>query len=131
MIPRYTPPEMGAIRSEEAKYQSWLDVEIYACEAWAQKGVIPKAAVKEIKKNARVDVARIEEIEAQTRHDIVAFTRQLAETIGPASEVGALWSDFKRCCRYSSRDPLVESNGFGPEKGRWDYCRLKSDGFRT
>ena len=86
MIPRYTPPEMAAIWNEEAKYQSWLDVEIYACETWAKKGVIPKSAVKEIKKNATVNVERIEEIEAQTRHDIVAFTRQLAETIGPASK---------------------------------------------
>ena len=86
MIPRYSMPDMAELWTEQTKFETWLEVEIYACEAWAERGVVPKAAVAEIKKKARVDVARIEEIDAITRHDVVAFTTQVAETIGEASK---------------------------------------------
>ena len=86
MIPRYTRPAMGEIWSEEAKYQTWLEVEVLACEAWAEMGKIPRKAVAEIRRKARIDIARILEIEAKIRHDLVAFTTQLAEAIGPASK---------------------------------------------
>jgi adenylosuccinate lyase len=86
MIERYTRPEMGRLWSEETKYQTWLEVEILACEAWAEMGKIPREAVAEIRQKARIDIARILEIESKIRHDVVAFTTQLAEVIGPASK---------------------------------------------
>jgi len=86
MIERYTRPEMGSLWSEETKYQTWLEVEILACEAWAEMGKIPREAVAEIRQKARLDIPRILEIESKIRHDVVAFTTQLAETIGPASK---------------------------------------------
>ncbi len=82
MIERYTRPEMGAIWTEQNKYQAWLEVEILACEAWAEIGDIPKEDVAKIRENASFDVNRILEIEQETRHDVVAFTRAVSETLG-------------------------------------------------
>lgn len=82
MIERYTRPEMGAIWTEQNKYQAWLEVEILACEAWAELGDIPKEDVVKIRENASFDVNRILEIEQETRHDVVAFTRAVSETLG-------------------------------------------------
>lgn len=82
MIDRYTREEMGAIWTEENKYKAWLEVEILACEAWAELGEIPKADVAAIRKNARFSVDRIYEIEQETRHDVVAFTRTVSESLG-------------------------------------------------
>ncbi|WP_088103331.1 adenylosuccinate lyase [Halalkalibacter urbisdiaboli] len=82
MIERYTRPEMGAIWTEENRYRAWLEVEIVACEAWSELGEIPKEDVEKIRKNASFDVNRILEIEEETRHDVVAFTRAVSETLG-------------------------------------------------
>ncbi|MFC5713904.1 adenylosuccinate lyase [Thalassorhabdus alkalitolerans] len=82
MIERYTRPEMGSIWTEENRYNAWLEVEIVACEAWAELGEIPKEDVKKIRENAGFNVNRIHEIEAETRHDVVAFTRAVSETLG-------------------------------------------------
>ena len=82
MIERYTRPEMGAIWTEENKYNAWLEVEILACEAWAEIGDIPKEDVVLLRKNASFSVDRILEIEQETRHDVVAFTRAVSETLG-------------------------------------------------
>lgn len=82
MIERYTRPEMGAIWTEENKYQAWLEVEILACEAWSELAVIPEDDVKKIRQNASFDVERILAIEEETRHDVVAFTRAVSETLG-------------------------------------------------
>jgi len=82
MIDRYTRPEMGAIWTEENRFKAWLEVEILACEAWSELGDIPKADVDKIRQNASFDVNRIQEIEAETRHDVVAFTRAVSETLG-------------------------------------------------
>jgi adenylosuccinate lyase len=82
MIERYTRPEIGAIWTDENKYKAWLEVEILACEAWAELGVIPKADVQMIRQNAKIQVERILEIEQETRHDVVAFTRAVSETLG-------------------------------------------------
>ncbi|EZP78371.1 adenylosuccinate lyase [Parageobacillus genomosp. 1] len=82
MIERYTRPEMGAIWTEENRFKAWLEVEILACEAWAELGVIPKEDVERIRQNASFDIARIKEIEEETRHDVVAFTRAVSETLG-------------------------------------------------
>src|SRR5258706_13913078 len=85
MIDRYTLPEMGALWSEESKFQKWLDVEIAVCEVHAEMGTIPREAVAEIKAHARFSVARINEIEKTTNHDVIAFTTNLAESIGEAA----------------------------------------------
>lgn len=82
MIERYTRPEMGAIWTEENRFKAWLEVEILACEAWAELGVIPKEDVEKIRKHASFDIQRIKEIEEETRHDVVAFTRAVSETLG-------------------------------------------------
>ena len=82
MIERYTREEMAKIWTEENRFDAWLEVEILASEAWAELGIIPKEEVKNIRPNARIDVDRIKEIEAETRHDVVAFTRQISETLG-------------------------------------------------
>ncbi|WEV45697.1 adenylosuccinate lyase [Streptococcaceae bacterium ESL0687] len=82
MLERYTRPEMGAIWTEENKYRAWLEVEILADEAWAELGEIPVEDVVKIRENADFDVNRILEIEKETRHDVVAFTRAVSETLG-------------------------------------------------
>ncbi|PJW16961.1 adenylosuccinate lyase [Geobacillus sp. WSUCF-018B] len=82
MIERYTRPEMGAIWTEENRFKAWLEVELLACEAWAELGVIPKEDVRRLRENASFDVNRIKEIEEETRHDVVAFTRAVSETLG-------------------------------------------------
>src|SRR5699024_4445826 len=82
MIDRYTREEMGAIWTEENKYQAWLEVEVFACEAWAEMGVIPEADIAKLKQNAAFDQERIYEIELETRHDVVAFTRAVSESLG-------------------------------------------------
>ena len=84
MIDRYTRPEMGAIWTEHAQYQAWLDVELAACWAWARAtDQIPMADVETLYANAGFDIDRIHAIEAETRHDVVAFTRAVSETLGP------------------------------------------------
>src|SRR2546430_15580038 len=85
MIDRYTLPEMGALWSEETKFQKWLDVEIAVCEVHAEMGTIPRDALEQIKSRAKFSVERINEIEKTTDHDVIAFTTNLAESIGEAS----------------------------------------------
>jgi adenylosuccinate lyase len=82
MIPRYTRPEMGRIWSEENGFQKWLDVEILAAEGLAKLGKVPKAAIARIRKKARFDVRRIRKIEAEVKHEIIAFLSSVAESIG-------------------------------------------------
>lgn len=82
MIERYTREEMGAIWSEQNKYEAWLEVELLACEAWAKLGVIPEEDVKLLREKAGFEINRIYEIEKETRHDVVAFTRAVSETLG-------------------------------------------------
>ena len=82
MIPRYSREAMAAIWSPENRYRKWLDIEILACEAMAQKGEIPSGALKNIKEKAAFDVARIEEIEKATKHDVIAFLTSVVEKVG-------------------------------------------------
>lgn len=82
MLERYSRPEMAAIWTEENKFDAWLKVEIFACEAWAQLGHIPMEDVEKLWKNASFNIDRIYEIEQETRHDVVAFTRAVSETCG-------------------------------------------------
>ncbi|MCZ4092765.1 adenylosuccinate lyase [Sinorhizobium psoraleae] len=88
MIPRYSRPEMVAIWSPETKFRIWFEIEAHACDALAEIGVIPKDAAKTIWEKggaATFDVARIDEIEAVTKHDVIAFLTHLAEFVGPDS----------------------------------------------
>ena len=86
MIPRYTRPEIAAIWSPETRFRIWFEIEAHAADAMAELGIIPKAAAATIwakGKNARFDIARIDEIERETKHDVVAFLTHLAEIVGP------------------------------------------------
>ncbi len=82
MLERYSRPEMSAIWTEENKFRAWLEVEICACEAWAELGVIPREDVVTLRANASFNIDRIYEIEQETRHDVIAFTRAVSETLG-------------------------------------------------
>ncbi len=96
LIERYTLPEMGRLWSEEAKFQSWLDVEIAACEANASLGRVPTEAMERIRAHARFEVPRILEIEAEVRHDVIAFLTNVNEYVGDAGRfihVGMTSSD--------------------------------------
>jgi adenylosuccinate lyase len=90
MIPRYTRPEMGAIWSEQRKYQTWLDVELAATDALASAGIVPAADAQTLRARASFDIARIEEIEQTTQHDVIAFTTAVAERAGES----ARWLHF-------------------------------------
>jgi adenylosuccinate lyase len=83
MIKRYTREAMGSIWREENKFRTWLLVEILACEGLAKIGQIPKRAAQNIRKKAEFSIERIEAIEAETKHDVIAFLTNVAETVGP------------------------------------------------
>jgi len=90
MIGRYTSPEMGRLWSDQRKYETWLQVETAAAEAMARAGIVPMEAARDIRERGRFDVARIEEIEQVTQHDVIAFTTAVAEYVGPS----ARWLHF-------------------------------------
>jgi adenylosuccinate lyase len=104
MIPRYSRPEMTRVWSPETRFRIWFEIEAYAAEAMAEIGAIPKAAAKAIREkgsNAKFDVARIDEIEKVTRHDVIAFLTHLAEFIGPEARfvhLGLTSSDVLDTC---------------------------------
>jgi adenylosuccinate lyase len=81
LISRYTRPEMGRIWSEENRFKKWLDVELAATETLAEAGIVPREAAQKLRERARIDVARINEIEAKVRHDVIAFTVAVQETV--------------------------------------------------
>ncbi len=85
MIPRYTLPEMGALWEPEYKFNIWLKIEILVCEALAHRREIPASAVSEIKKKAKFDIARIDEIEKEVKHDVIAFLTCVSENVGEAN----------------------------------------------
>ncbi|MEA2005142.1 MAG: adenylosuccinate lyase [Acidobacteriota bacterium] len=85
MIKRYTRPQMGAIWTDQNRYQKWLDVEIAVCEAWNKLGKIPSPALQQIKEKATFSVERIEEIEKVVKHDVIAFLTSVSENVGDAS----------------------------------------------
>src|SRR5438477_3658638 len=90
MIARYTRPEMGRIWSDQHRYETWLLVEIAAAEAMAAAGIVPPEAARDIRERGAFDVARIEQIEETTQHDVIAFTTAVAEHVGPS----ARWLHF-------------------------------------
>ena len=101
MIARYTRPAMGRIWDEHNKFQIWLDIEILACEAQAENGVIPREAVDVIRAKASFDVGRIEEIEREVKHDVIAFLTNVGEHVGPEARyihLGMTSSDVLDTC---------------------------------
>ncbi|MGD8428031.1 MAG: adenylosuccinate lyase [Balneolaceae bacterium] len=104
MIERYSRKEMADIWSLENQFQAWLKVELAACNAWSKLGMIPKEDVEKLYKNASFDVERIKEIEKKTRHDVVAFTRSVSESLG----------DEKKWVHYglTSTDVVDTANGY-------------------
>jgi adenylosuccinate lyase len=90
MIPRYTHPEMGAVWSDQHRYETWLQVEIAATEVMADAGLVPPEAARDVRELSGFDIARIEEIEQTTQHDVIAFTTAVAERVGPS----ARWLHF-------------------------------------
>ena len=90
MIGRYTHPEMGRLWSDQYKYETWLQVEIAAADAMARAGIVPAEAARDIRQRGAFDIARIEEIEQTTQHDVIAFTTAVAEHVGPS----ARWLHF-------------------------------------
>src|SRR5688500_2215764 len=90
MIQRYTNPEMGRIWSDQRRYETWLQVEIAAAEAMARAGIVPADAARDIRDRGAFDIARIEEIEQVTQHDVIAFTTSVAEHVGAS----ARWLHF-------------------------------------
>ncbi|HET9299105.1 MAG TPA: adenylosuccinate lyase [Candidatus Polarisedimenticolaceae bacterium] len=85
MIARYTRPEMAALWTEEARYAAWLEVELAVCEVRAARGLIPPQDMAVLRKSAAFDAARIAAIEAEVKHDVIAFVTSIAEKVGPAS----------------------------------------------
>ncbi|MFS1514221.1 adenylosuccinate lyase [Chengkuizengella sp. SCS-71B] len=104
MIERYSRPEMTAIWTEENKFKAWLEVELNACEAWSELDVIPKEDVKLLREKASFDIDRIYEIEKETRHDVIAFTRAVSETVGPERK----WVHYG----LTSTDVVDTANGY-------------------
>ena len=85
MIPRYTRPEMNALWSDQAKYEAWLRIELAATEALAARGVVPADDLRTIREKAAFDVSRIAAIEAEVKHDVIAFLTSVTEAVGPAA----------------------------------------------
>lgn len=92
MIARYTRAEMGRVWSDESKFQRWLDVELAASETLAEAGIVPREAAAKLRARARIDVGRINEIEAKVRHDVIAFTIAVQETVSDAE--AARWLHY-------------------------------------
>jgi adenylosuccinate lyase len=90
VIPRYTNPAMGRIWADQRRYETWLQVEVAAVDAMARAGIVPAEAARDIREKGRFDIARIEEIERVTQHDVIAFTTSVAEFVGPS----ARWLHF-------------------------------------
>ncbi len=104
MIERYSRPAMRAVWTEENKFRAYLEVELLASEAWSELGVVPPEDVAKLRQNASFDIARISEIEQQTRHDIVAFTRAVSETLGEERK----WVHYG----LTSTDVVDTANGY-------------------
>ena len=101
MIPRYTRPEMAQIWSDESKFQIWFEIEAHACDAQAELGIIPKNAAKEVWDKGAFEVDRINTIESEIHHDVLAFLTNLAEHVGSSSRFvhqGMTSSDILDTC---------------------------------
>ncbi len=104
MLSRYSRPEMARIWTEENKFQAWLEVELCSCEAWADLGVIPVEDTVKLRANATFNIPRIDEIEQETRHDVIAFTRCVSESLGEERK----WVHYG----LTSTDVVDTANGY-------------------
>ena len=95
---------MGAIWSEQRRYETWLEVELAATDAMAEAGLVPPDAARELARRRGFDINRIEEIEQTTQHDVIAFTTAVAEKVGPGRALAALRPDLVRCPRHRAGD---------------------------
>jgi adenylosuccinate lyase len=94
MIARYTRPKMAAIWSEQSKFENWLTVELAATDALAAAGIVPLEAAKALRQHSGFEISRINEIEQQTRHDVLAFTQAVAEVVQAAGSDSARWLHY-------------------------------------
>src|SRR5271168_1048717 len=85
MIPRYSRPEMSAIWAPENRYRIWFEIEASALDAMAREGSVPKSAAKALRAKGKYEIARIDAIERQTKHDVISFLTNVAEHVGPES----------------------------------------------
>ncbi len=119
MIARYTRPEMGRIWSDQNKFRTWLEVELAATETLAEAGFVPQSAADAIREKGDFDLDRINEIEAEVKHDVIAFTTAVAEKVGPGIALAALRPDLKRRGRYragAAGQAGVGDHSRGPEE---------------
>ena len=134
MIPRYTRPEMAAIWEPQTRFRIWFEIEAHAADALAELGVIPKDAAKTIwakADNATFDVARIDEIERETKHDVIAFLTHLAEIVGPEARFvhqGMTSSDVLDTCLnvQLTRAADILARGHRPRAGGAQEARLRA-----
>ena len=122
MIPRYTRPDMGRIWSDENRFRTWLAVEVAATETLAEAGMVPKDAARAIRERADFNLDRIAEIEAEVRHDVIAFTTAVAENRRTARPLVPLRADFERRGRHRP--------GPANPAGLRDYRRRSGKAFR-
>ena len=115
MIPRYSRPEMTAIWAPENRFRIWFEIEAHACDAQAALGIIPKSAAREVWRKGKWEIARIDQIERETKHDVIAFLTHLAEIVGPEARFvhqGMTSSDVLDACfavqLARSSDLLIE-----------------------
>ena len=115
MIQRYTHPEMGAIWSDQRRYETWLEVELAAADAMAEAGLVPaRGRARAARARRAFDIARIEEIEQVTQHDVIAFTTAVAEQVGPGRALAALRPDLLR--RHRHRAGAPDARGLRPDR---------------
>ena len=121
MIPRYTHPEMGRIWSEQRRYETWLQVEIAAAEAMADAGIVPAEAARELRDKGAFDIARIDEIEKTTQHDVIAFTTVGGRDRRAVGPLAALRPDLLRRRRH--RAGAADGRGLRPDPQEHDGAR--------
>ena len=122
MIPRYTRAEMARIWSDENRFRNWLAVEVAATETLAEAGIVPKDAARAIKERADFKVERIHAIEAEVKHDVIAFTTAVAEIVGPARAVVSLRADIERRSGYRA-STADQASLRGDRSGSRAACR--------
>ena len=130
MIPRYTRKRMADVWEAENRFRKWLQIEVSACEAMSKLGLVPAAAVKEVRKKAGFDVARIEEVEKIVKHDVIAFLTVVSEKVGPAARYLHLGMTSSDVLDTSFAMQLVEACGILEEDLRALLAVLKRRAFQ-
>src|SRR5512135_1241741 len=129
MIPRYTRERMADVWEAENRFRKWLQIEVSACEAMSKLGLVPVSAMKEVRKKAGFDVARIEEVEKIVKHDVIAFLTVVSERVGPAARYLHLGMTSSDVLDTSFAMQLVEACGILEEDLRTLLAVLKKRAF--